>query len=292
MVCTKKPWAPKLQAAFANYHSEGFNFTKTLHNDTYAAIDSATKSNLSNKYVFITGASKGIGRATAISYAKAGASAIAVGARSDLKSLEQDMKKAARDAGKEEPNILSLKVDVCDRETIESAAKEIEQKFGRLDILVNNAYVSIVGSAVIGKEYNRIHSGYLESFVPIADSDPDEWWYTWTVNMRGPYLVTRSFLPLLLKGGDKQIINLSSIGAHATRYGASAYQTSKLAILRFTEFIMSEYGEKGVLAFAVHPGGVMTGMAARMPSSTHHRQFIGSSLLRTRPCSLTCSSVD
>ncbi len=94
--------------------------------------------------MFITGASKGIGRATAISYAKAGASAIAIGARSDLKSLEQDMKKAARDAGKKEPKILSVKVDVCDRDTIENAAKKIEKEFGRLDILVNNAYVKIM----------------------------------------------------------------------------------------------------------------------------------------------------
>ena len=92
--------------------------------------------------------------------------------------------------------------------------------------------------------------------------------------MRGSYLVTRSFLPLLLKGGDKQIVNLSSIGAHAMRFGASAYQTSKLAVLRFTEFIMSEYGEKGILAFAVHPGGVMTEMGARMPSHTHSSQFL------------------
>lgn len=126
----------------------------------------------------------------------------------------------------------------------------------------------------MGEDCNHIHSGYLETFTPIAESDPDEWWYTWTVNMRGPYLVTRSFLPLLLKGGDKQIVNLSSIGAHEARKGASAYQTSKLAILRFTEFIMSEYGEKGVLAFAVHPAGVMTEMGARMPSYTHSSPLI------------------
>lgn len=102
--------------------------------------------------------------------------------------------------------------------------------------------------------------------------------------MRGPYLVTRSFLPLLLKGGDKQIVNLSSIGAHATWRGASAYETSKLAILRFTEFIMSEYGEKGVLAFAVHPGGVMTEMGARMPSYTHSSQLV--EILTTHSASL------
>lgn len=117
----------------------GVNFTPTIHKDTYPAIDSATKSNLSNKHVFISGASKGIGRATAISYAKAGASAIAIAARSDLKSLEQEIQKVARDAGKKEPKVLSVKLDVLDRASIEDAAKEVEKELGRLDILVNNA---------------------------------------------------------------------------------------------------------------------------------------------------------
>jgi len=89
--------------------------------------------------VFISGASKGIGRATAISYAKAGASAIAIAARSDLKSLEQEIQKVARDAGKKEPKVLSVKLDVLDRASIEDAAKEVEKELGRLDILVNNA---------------------------------------------------------------------------------------------------------------------------------------------------------
>lgn len=92
-------------------------------------------------------------------------------------------------------------------------------------------------------------------------------------NVRGPYLVTRSFLPLLLKDGDKQIINLSSIGAHRTRTGMSGYQPSKLAIIRFSEFINAEYGEQGVLSYAVHPGGVMTEMARAMPRELHSSGF-------------------
>jgi NAD(P)-dependent dehydrogenase (short-subunit alcohol dehydrogenase family) len=52
--------------------------------------------------------------------------------------------------------------------------------------------------------------------------------------------------------------------------GASAYQTSKLALVRFTEFINSEYGEQGILSFAVHPGGVMTELSSGMPEASHH----------------------
>ena len=129
--------------------------------------------------------------------------------------------------------------------------RAIRATFPRLDILVNNA-------------------GYLEKFVPIEDSDPDEWWKTWTVNIRGAiYLVTRSALPFMLSGGDKQILNLSSIGAHQPRNGASAYQTTKLAVLRFSEYVDLEYAEKGVVCYSCHPGGVMTELSSNMPEQLH-----------------------
>ena len=90
------------------------------------------------------------------------------------------------------------------------------------------------------------------------------------LNIRGPYLMTRSFLPLMLRCGDKQVVNLSSIGAHLVRPGMSGYQTSKMAIVRFSEFINAEYGEQGVVAFSVHPGGIMTDLARTMPKEMHH----------------------
>lgn len=132
---------------------------------------------------------------------------------------------------------MQLKLDVTDQRSIEGAAVDTEKQFGRLDILVYNA-------------------GVLGTPAQIVDSDPETWWKTWDVNVRGSYLVTRSFLPLMLKGGDKQIVNVSSVGAHLTGRGLSSYQTSKLALLRFTEFIVSEYAEQGVLAFSIHPGNV------------------------------------
>ncbi|KAL9603720.1 MAG: hypothetical protein Q9219_001039 [cf. Caloplaca sp. 3 TL-2023] len=79
--------------------------------------------------------------------------------------------------------------------------------------------------------------------------------------------MTRSFLPLLLKGSGKTIVNLTSGGAHALSPGASAYQTTKLAILRLSEFTNAEYGEEGILAYSLHPGGIPTEMAGRMPQA-------------------------
>ena len=232
----------------------GRSFVSTIRHDTYPFID-PKKANLKGKHVFITGASKGIGRATAISYAQAGASVIALGARSSLSTLEPEILTAAKNAGHPAPKVFTYELDVTERESVDTAAREaVEDLNGRVDILINNA-------------------GYFEEPTPIEKSDPNEWWKTWTVNMFGPYLVTRAFLPIMLKGGDKQIINVSSAGAHAIRPGGSAYQSSKFALCRFTEFIVAEYGEKGVIAYAVHPGGVMTELASRMPKETHKSRF-------------------
>jgi NAD(P)-dependent dehydrogenase (short-subunit alcohol dehydrogenase family) len=163
-----------------------------------------------------------------------------------------DIKSAAKEAKRESPKVLPLQLDVTDRKSVEDAAERIKKEFGRLDILINNA-------------------GYLESFIPIADSDPLEWWHSWTVNMNGVYLVTRSCLPLLLntEGGLKTILNVSSIGALRTRPGASAYQTAKLALLRFGQFLNAEYGSQGLLSYGIHPGGVLTELAKGMPKETH-----------------------
>ena len=215
----------------------GDDYTTEVHSDTYEAIDSS-KANLRGKNVFICGASKGIGRAITLSFAKAGASCIAIGARSDQITLEKDIKDAAVAAKKVAPKVLQIKLDVTDQKSVERAAADIEKEFGRLDILIHNA-------------------GVLGNPAPIGDSDPENWWKTWDVNLRGPYLVTRAFLPLMLKEGDKQIVNVSSVGAHLTSPGLSSYQTSKLALLRFTEFVISEYGDKGVLAFSIHPGNIL-----------------------------------
>lgn len=117
----------------------GFYFTPTLHKDTYPAIDSATKSNHRGTSVFITGASRGIGPAIAVSFAKAGAEFIGIGARSDLSAVEKKILEAATTAGHKTPNVLKLSLDIADQNSVDMAAKEIERGFGKLDILINNA---------------------------------------------------------------------------------------------------------------------------------------------------------
>lgn len=232
------------------------NFTKVIHHDTYAPISTPTTA-LAGRRVLITGASKGIGRSTALAYARAGASYIALGARSSLTSVETEVLAAAKEAGHEAPRILLLSLDITSRSSINDAAESVSKEFGKLDILINNAAV-------------------LEKWATILESDEDKYWNTWETNYRGIYWMTKSFLPLLLDETDgegmKTIVNVTSGGALNLTSGASAYQTTKFALLKFTEFIMIEYGPKGVLSFAVHPGGVPTEMGLKMPEHMHSRK--------------------
>ncbi|KAL4961559.1 SDR family NAD(P)-dependent oxidoreductase [Aspergillus stella-maris] len=230
----------------------GTYFTAKRHTDTYPTID-PSKKDLTGKYVFITGASKGIGRATALAYARAGCAGIGIGARTDLSEVSSAIAQAATDAGRPAPQVTTVSLDVTDRASVFAAAETIASSFPRLDILINNA-------------------GYLEIRAPIAETDPDEWLKTWTVNTTGVYLITRAFLPQILdpnRPGLRTIVNLSSIGAHLIAPGASAYQTSKLAVLRFTEFLNADHAKDGLVAYAVHPGGVLTDMGRRLPTDRH-----------------------
>ncbi|KAL8840312.1 MAG: hypothetical protein Q9170_001396 [Blastenia crenularia] len=245
---SRKDMAPNPAAA-------GFNFTSTLRSDTYPTIN-PTKLDLSEKYVFLSGASRGVGRATALSFVKAGVTAIAIAARSDLSSLVQEMHDIAATAGgKGVPLIKPITLDILDPHSVQRAAEETSIAFGRLDILINNA-------------------GAMEEFQTTLNGNPDQWWQTWTVNVRGTYLLTRALLPLLLQGGqggqvDKQIVMLTSIGALLPTLGGSGYQMSKLALLRYAEYLNLEYGAQGIVAYALHPGAVPTELGLTMPKFLH-----------------------
>ncbi|KAL2813944.1 hypothetical protein BDW59DRAFT_176591 [Aspergillus cavernicola] len=215
-----------------------YDVTSILHNDTYPAID-PLQTDFSGKAVLVTGASKGIGRAVVLSFARAGASFIAAAARSDLSTLAHDVAAAATSAHRSPPIFLPLQLDVTDAEAVQSAAATVEQEFGSLDVLVNNA-------------------GTLGKFGGILATDPDEWWQVMDLNLRAPYLVSRAFLPLLLRGALKYSVYVSSVAAHLLNPTFSAYQTSKMAVLKFAQLVDAEFAKQGVVSFAIHPGNCPT----------------------------------
>jgi len=225
-----------------------------VHNDTYPAID-PRKVDLHGVAVFITGGSRGLGRAMALSFTKAGASHIAVGARSSLTTLAQDIQTTAESAGRLAPQFLQIQMDVTSPASVAAAAAEVEKAFGKLQVLINNA-------------------GILGQYGLIADSEPREWMQVIDVNLKGPYLVTHAFLPLLLKSsGVRYIINVTSVAAHLAEPSLSAYQISKNGLLKLSILTDAEYASQGVVTFAIHPGNsptdIMGGPDAISPHLKH-----------------------
>ncbi|KAF4301170.1 hypothetical protein GTA08_BOTSDO07334 [Botryosphaeria dothidea] len=230
----------------------GDNFTRVIHGDTYDFVSPTKHVGLAGRAVFISGASKGVGRAIARSCAAAGCTALALAANAGMESIRADVEAAAPEATRPALRILTFTLDVCDAVEVEAAAAQTQRAFGRLDVLVNSA-------------------GCMQKGALVAESDPHEWWRTLDVNLRGTYLVTRALLPLLLAGdgGLRTVVNLSSTGAHGLFPGGSAYQLSKLAVLKFTESVMADYAGRGVLCYAVHPGAVLTELALNIPERYH-----------------------
>lgn len=108
-------------------------------------------------------------------------------------------------------------------------------------------------------------------------------------NLRGPYLLARAFVGLLAEGEGGQVVTTSSVGAFKTTPGMSGYQLSKMAVLRLMEFVAAEYKDKGVTAWCVHPGNVMTdmvmGFEGGLPKEAEPSEFCSLSNLSPTPCS-------
>ncbi len=236
----------------------GYNFTQTIHNDIYPAID-PTKSDLSQpgKVVLITGSGRGIGRSVALRYAESGVACIVVCARSasELDEVEQSIKKI-------NPHVRVSKqaVDVTAESSVVSMAETVRQEEGRLDVLINNA-------------------GMTNKWAPIADGDTDMWFKTWDLHIKGTYLMLKSFLPLLVhtaktQGVTVDVINTTTIAAHFAMPGGSAYHASKFALIRLSEFVVSEYEGQGVNCLSLHPGGVPTGIAKDLGPLVEAGEFL------------------
>jgi NAD(P)-dependent dehydrogenase (short-subunit alcohol dehydrogenase family) len=224
------------------------------HHAMYPAIDPATalKGSASGKVVFLSGASQGIGQATAVAFARAGAAAVYVTARSP-QTLEETKKKVLT-TNPDTQCEYSL-CDVTDEQQVQAAVENCVKKFGTIDVADANA-------------------GYLHKWSKIGESDAESWWRTWEVNVKGTYHVIRHTVPYLVDSANREsssggsggyLILISSVGAQLLTPGASGYQTSKHAINRLCEFVNVEHGEEGIKCFAIHPGGVATDLAKNMP---------------------------
>lgn len=225
------------------YAASGANFTPTTHSKTYDYI-SPLHLDLTGKHVVITGAAyeNGIGYATATAFARAGASSIALADIHPVsETLISNLKSAAKQANRAEPQILACTVDITSLSSVQAFHQQVTQAFqpNSIDILINNAAA-------------------MEPMQKLLDSSPETYWRTWEVNIRGLMNMARTFLPSLLSSPTKLMLNLSSSGALSARPAGASYRCSKLAILRWTESLQLEYGGEGLVTYCVNPGAVRT----------------------------------
>jgi 3-oxoacyl-[acyl-carrier protein] reductase len=194
---------------------------------------------LTNKVALVTGASQGIGRDTALALAEAGAK-VAVAARSEekLAALVGEIAAAGGEA-------FAVKMDVADPEQIKSGFKQVLEKFGRLDILVNNAAVTRDGLAMRMKK--------------------DDWDAVLQTNLTGAHLCTQQALPPMMKARSGRIINIASVVAQMGNTGQANYVAAKAGLIGLTKAIAIEIASRNVTVNAVAPGFIKTPMTDVLP---------------------------
>jgi len=204
---------------------------------------------LRNQVTLVTGAGRGLGRAIAVTLAQAGA-AVGVVARSETPLAETVG--AIKQAGGE---ALAVIADVSDPAAVDRAARQVEAALGPVDLLVNNA-------ATMGP------------LGPLWEADGDDWWHSFEVNLRGPYLCSRALLPGMIARRGGRIINLSTSAATVAVAHMGAYVMAKTALIRFTENLAAELVNSGVSVFAIDPGTVRTAMTAHVLESEAGKRWL------------------
>ena len=196
------------------------------------------RSKLTDTVALVTGASSGIGAATARQLADHGASVALVARRRDrLVELATDIETAGGSA-------LVVEADITDRSQAEAAVQRTVERFGRLDTLVNNAGLMLLG--------------------PVLGANPEEWDRMIAINAQGLLYTTHAALPHLLKAanhGPRQvadIVNISSIAGRVAWNGYGVYNMTKFGVNGFTEALRQEVTKRHVRVGVLEPGGVDT----------------------------------
>ena len=189
---------------------------------------------LRSKVALVTGASQGIGRDTSLALAEAGAK-VAVAARSEekLAALVKDIVAAGGEA-------FAVKMDVADAEQVKSGFKQVVEKFGRLDILVNNAAITRDGLALRMKQ--------------------DDWEAVIRTNLTGAHLCTQQALATMMRARAGRIINIASVVAQMGNAGQANYVAAKGGLIGLTKAIAIEIASRNITVNAVAPGFIETPM--------------------------------
>ena len=204
-------------------------------------------SQMQDMVAIVTGASRGLGRAIAQEFAREGASVvICARAKSPtgLTGTIDETAQAIRDAGGE---VFPLVCDVTDNEQVQEMVRQVEERYGRIDVLFNNAGAMVLGESIL-------------------EIDPASWDRIMTVNVRGPYLCSRAVLPVMIRQRRGSIINIGSRMADDPKQGGGVlYSTSKAAVHMFSFCLAEEVREYNVAVNVLSPGSLRTEGSAAIP---------------------------
>ena len=184
---------------------------------------------LTDKVAVVTGAGRGIGRAIAVAYAKAGAKVVCA-----ARSVDELSAIAGELGG------VAMRCDVADEADIQSLMANTVDQFGQIDILVNNA------GAV--------------ARLPVHELPVEDWDHVMNVNLRGLFLCTKYALPSMLERGTGCIINISSGAGVVGPPNRSAYAASKHGVMGFTKTLVAEYLHRGVRSHVILPDATVSRM--------------------------------
>jgi 3-hydroxy acid dehydrogenase/malonic semialdehyde reductase len=187
-----------------------------------------------NKIALVTGASSGIGRATALLLAKNDFDIITTGRRQDnLEILEEEIR------AKSSADVLSLVFDIRDQGAVETACGNLKGKWERVDVLLNNAGLAV--------GLNHIHEGVVDDWERMIDT-----------NIKGLLYITRQISPGMVARGSGHIINIGSIAGKEAYENGNVYNATKYAVDGLTQAMRIDLVEYGIKVTTVNPGAVET----------------------------------
>jgi 3-oxoacyl-[acyl-carrier protein] reductase len=194
---------------------------------------------MESRTAFISGASRGIGRACALSLAQAGHRVVlAARSLSNLESVAEELKASGVE-------VYTVALDLASPESVKAAFAQASKEFGRIDILVNNAAVTKDGLAVRMKK--------------------DDWDIVIQTNLTGAFLAIQQVLPGMMKERWGRIVNISSVVGESGNAGQANYGASKAGLIGLTKSLAQEMASRNITVNAVAPGFIATDMTAVLP---------------------------
>ena len=194
---------------------------------------------MTTRTALVTGASRGIGRAVALELAECGHRVACLSATDAAKETQRELEAAGHEA-------IAVLADVRDRDAVDAAFTDVEQAFGPVEILVNNAGVTADGL--------------------VARMSDEQWAQVLDTNLTGAFHTIRRATPKLMRARWGRIVNVSSVSAYAGAPGQANYAAAKAGLVGLTRAVARELASRQITCNVVAPGPIVTDMTAAMPA--------------------------